>query len=514
MAILCCVSPSKAFVEETRSSLKFAAQAKLVTMKPKVNEVLDDGATIKKLQNELADALRQIDEMKKTQVPVSPVVSYDTMGSTFCDSSTNDSLGYENMDGSPHASAGNDNQYQRYEHSSPRSSSQQIGHNGGHTDQHSVPPSFMGESRSFGTKKTRELSMDMNDIFRSKSEHTADTSIDEQKQDPARPGFQLDAVDSDLLKNAFKGHAKGGIENSADSEYFLNNVSVDSKTLAVELVRLQSQTRGGSRHHTSEPTYKFLPTPPRHEIQMPGGYDNSFRFPGKKTVHTEDESVDGPEASYGDASLKFSSQISAPDTIQGESVLAAGGMSRLGSTEYGDGFDVPRRLASDVSWDTMNVDATRPEHVGQPLHALQSLTTRDAPVPDEVTVINSIDRTGKANVCLFDQVKDAQSRIRFLERQLESSNDLVEATFRDLERARRCIHDLVNRNVELIGTIKEKRREETKEEYMAGEVIVEQYWLLKGSIYVSLFFFLSGGHEYFLASVFFVWLALETTLTA
>jgi hypothetical protein len=525
MAILCCASPSKAFVEETRSTLKFAAQARLVAMKPKVNEVLDDGATIKKLQNELVEALRQIEEMKKAQLllAASPTVAEETMVSTFCDSSTNDSLGYENTgDGSAGASGGIDSQYQRYEQSIRQPLSPQVGQNGDHSDYENVSPSGRGGRRPLMTPNSHEYSLEMNDIFRSKLEHTADTSssMEEPMQDSAGSGFPDDAVDSELANNPVKGYSKGDM-NSVDPTYYLNNVSVDSAAFASELERLESPSRskGSGIYHRSGPTNnKFSHTPPRQEYPMPGvgrgGYDNSFYSPGKKTLQTEDGSVDGPEASYGDASLKFSSQVSTPVTIRGDgSVVVRGERSQLGSTDYDDGFGINRQLGSDdVSWDTMNLNTTRPEEVGQPLQALESLTMRDAPIPDEVIVISSVGPTGKATVCLSDQLKDAKLRIQFLERQLESSDNLVEATFKDLERARRCIHDLVSRNVEMRGALQEKKRDATKEEYMVGEVMVEQYWILKGSIYVSLFFFLSGGYEYFLASAFFVWLALETTM--
>ena len=93
------------------------------------------------------------------------------------------------------------------------------------------------------------------------------------------------------------------------------------------------------------------------------------------------------------------------------------------------------------------------------------------------------------------------------------SDDLVEGVFKDLERARLCIHDLVYRNVQLAAKLKEKRREDLKEEYQDGEKAVEQYWLLKGSMYVGLFFFVFGGYEYFMAAVILVWLILEANLS-
>lgn len=51
MAILCCASQTKADLEETRSTLKFAASAKLIKINPTVNEVSD--SAVSKLKEEL-----------------------------------------------------------------------------------------------------------------------------------------------------------------------------------------------------------------------------------------------------------------------------------------------------------------------------------------------------------------------------------------------------------------------------------------------------------------------------
>ena len=58
MAIICCVTSSNQFMEETRSTLQFASRAKLVQTKATVNEVIDDRAQLRRLQRELS-ALKQ-----------------------------------------------------------------------------------------------------------------------------------------------------------------------------------------------------------------------------------------------------------------------------------------------------------------------------------------------------------------------------------------------------------------------------------------------------------------------
>jgi centromeric protein E len=69
--VLCCASPSPSFIEETRSTLKFASRAKLVQVHAKKNEVMDDRSLIKRLQRELAaakKALREAEDRERRHV--------------------------------------------------------------------------------------------------------------------------------------------------------------------------------------------------------------------------------------------------------------------------------------------------------------------------------------------------------------------------------------------------------------------------------------------------------------
>ncbi|KAL7526397.1 LOW QUALITY PROTEIN: hypothetical protein ACHAXR_003436, partial [Thalassiosira sp. AJA248-18] len=56
MTVICCISPSDKYVEETRSTLQFAMRAKLVKTNAVVNEVVDDSDLIAKLRLESARA--------------------------------------------------------------------------------------------------------------------------------------------------------------------------------------------------------------------------------------------------------------------------------------------------------------------------------------------------------------------------------------------------------------------------------------------------------------------------
>lgn len=59
MAILCCASPAKADLEETRSTLKFASSAKLIRINPTVNEEVPNTPD-DKLKRELASVKKEL----------------------------------------------------------------------------------------------------------------------------------------------------------------------------------------------------------------------------------------------------------------------------------------------------------------------------------------------------------------------------------------------------------------------------------------------------------------------
>jgi hypothetical protein len=52
-AIIVCATPSSRFVEDTRSSLKFAGRAKRIKTKVSVNAVITDAMRVKKLEGEI-----------------------------------------------------------------------------------------------------------------------------------------------------------------------------------------------------------------------------------------------------------------------------------------------------------------------------------------------------------------------------------------------------------------------------------------------------------------------------
>jgi chromosome segregation ATPase len=62
MAFICCATPSELYLEETRSTLRFAANAKMVKTRPKINMVTDDKSRIRQLEKELAESMKQCTE--------------------------------------------------------------------------------------------------------------------------------------------------------------------------------------------------------------------------------------------------------------------------------------------------------------------------------------------------------------------------------------------------------------------------------------------------------------------
>nr|CCA16650.1 kinesinlike protein putative [Albugo laibachii Nc14] len=60
--IICCVTPSDRFLEETKSTLQFAARAKKIQTSAVVNEILDDQAQLRRLKKEVRELKRMAHE--------------------------------------------------------------------------------------------------------------------------------------------------------------------------------------------------------------------------------------------------------------------------------------------------------------------------------------------------------------------------------------------------------------------------------------------------------------------
>ena len=211
---------------------------------------------------------------------------------------------------------------------------------------------------------------------------------------------------------------------------------------------------------------------------------------------------DGPEGSYAAVSMRFGSVKSRPDTLRGDSTAAGRSVAETLASIIND--RIRGETENRVSWDTMDFNAMQPDQIGKPLKAVHGIYQREGRIPQEITVMDTALPEKTDQLCLTDRLYQAEARAAFMNEKLEKSDDLVEGVFKDLERARLCIHDLVYRNTQLSKKLKSKQREDVKEEYQEGEVVIEQYWLLKGSMYVGLFFFISGEVEYFMATVFLV----------
>jgi hypothetical protein len=102
---------------------------------------------------------------------------------------------------------------------------------------------------------------------------------------------------------------------------------------------------------------------------------------------------------------------------------------------------------------------------------------------------------------LQSRLQDADERTRFLQSKLDATEDLVESLFKDIEGARRCVHELVFKNINFARRIERLRRKIDEQ--------ASQYKLLKHAIYCGIFFYIFGQHEIYLATVMFLWLTLE-----
>jgi len=67
ISIICCCTPAKKMVEETRSTLKFAYNAKRIKLRPQVNEIVDDKVLIENLKKELTATKMKLQDLKEFQ---------------------------------------------------------------------------------------------------------------------------------------------------------------------------------------------------------------------------------------------------------------------------------------------------------------------------------------------------------------------------------------------------------------------------------------------------------------
>lgn len=468
IAVICCISPNKEFIEESRTTLKFATRAKLISVKPKINEILDDTAKIKKLQNELSKARKMIEQLSKGANPSSDFLSNGGSGSSSF-------LGISDRTES-------DDFLGSSERSDPLVVSIRSAESGATSDYRFED---MVQSQNYVMPKER----DENGAYKKYSMPLKDEESPLSSPDGQVDTFRLDAVPEDDARKTVLKYMKGkdytdSSSDEEDDQYDPNSSNSNSDA-------------GSSSGNLASDIDVDTASEPSMQL------DRKESLSTKNiTAKTEETTYDGPPASYRDVSFRIGSKISVPDTLATNSVQ--GEASFYGTAEHAlDG------RTNDISWDTMDLNTGRPEHVGQPLRALKSLNEENTPIPTQITIINA---GLEGEVSLADRLEGAETQVSFLKAKLENSDDLVESVFKDLERARLCIHDLVHRNVKLASKLKQKRMEDIKEEFEEGEMVIEQYWLLKGSMYVGLFFFFTGGYEYFMASVIFLWLLLEANV--
>lgn len=518
MAIICCANGEKTAIEETRSTLKFGARAKLISVKPKVNELNDDSALIKRLQNQLAEARRQIEMYEKELAPDEDRESLK--GMSFGDKSVasddmnvvddeEQSYGYDDMDAGPG--------HREYNFVS--------------NQEHPPPPGLEKEDRlpmgaggrAYVMPKNTDIPPELERDYAMTDEDDDDADgtnqdLGGEKEIPLDLGREYGDMDSPTRNQRTYQLPDGEGSDSHMDQLLKGRVGEDDS----------SEEDGGSKLQNSA-AFRLDSVDPLDAEKnisrfMKGrtvtdSNSDAFLIPGHKgsrydqTGPTEMESVDsgdGPVASYEGVSMKFGSVKSRPDTLRGGSTAAGRSVGVSLSSIVND--RIFAREGNKVSWDTMNFNTMQADQIGKPMKAVQSIYKKDERIPEEITIMQLHAVRESEQFCLTDRLNEAEERAAFMEGRLEKADDLVEGIFKDLERARLCIHDLVYRNTLLRKRLETKKREDIKEAYQEGEVILEHYWLLKGSMYVGLFFFFSGGFEYFMATVFFVWLILEINL--
>ena len=524
MAFILCAHPTKSLVEETRLTFKFGARAKMVIVRPAVNELNDESALIKKLQAELRRMKQQLDEYRRDgdtpksigvskvqNTAMSDIHSLDTKSINYDEVS----LGYDDMDAGPGHREFDFISNQEMPPPKNWEDGEKIPGMGGREyvmpkNMEGLPPELKEVHLS---RPSDDDSMNKGQAGLSNTREFTDIPLDLGKDYTETDSpYRSSSVDVDMMLKGddmefdFDMHSsQGDLNLSVGSDL---NDPEDTRAARNYLQQTRDIADGNSSGHGSGNSSGYGSGSATQSGVPSSKYDKAgSRL--DQTGPTEDITYDGPERSFAGLSEKFGSAMSKPDTLRGASVGA--GRSKQATVSTFDNFNA--RHGNQVSWDTVDLETMHPDRAGKPLKAIQSLYHREAPIPEEITILRvSIPDKGRDELCLTDKLIDAETRSTFMQNRLEMADDLVEGIFKDLERARLCIHDLVDRNAQLAAKLKQKQREDIKEAYQEEEGVVEQYWMLKGAMYVGLFFFISGGYEFFMASVFLVWLILEINL--
>ncbi|KAJ3414063.1 hypothetical protein HDV05_007097 [Chytridiales sp. JEL 0842] len=66
-AIICTITPSVGFLDETISTLKFASRAKTIRNRPEVNEVVSDEALLRRYKKEISSLRTQLEELRRKE---------------------------------------------------------------------------------------------------------------------------------------------------------------------------------------------------------------------------------------------------------------------------------------------------------------------------------------------------------------------------------------------------------------------------------------------------------------
>eukprot|EP00535_Pseudo-nitzschia_heimii_P013724 CAMPEP_0197199360 /NCGR_PEP_ID=MMETSP1423-20130617/33841_1 /TAXON_ID=476441 /ORGANISM="Pseudo-nitzschia heimii, Strain UNC1101" /LENGTH=742 /DNA_ID=CAMNT_0042653215 /DNA_START=107 /DNA_END=2333 /DNA_ORIENTATION=+ len=375
IAILCCATASKDYIEETRATLKFALRAKHIQVKPKLNEVIDDSTIIRNLQSQLHQTRKQLQ---------------------FTEKRLQEELAQKSV--------------------------------------------FIEESHVFVGKKGPLGSSDHSDMIISEK---ANESL----------------------------HSKSEIQASVvnpvvNGKYERDNLELYSPKKFLDSSQCSTDSR--IEYDTSRKTMTALSS-----MQDDSG---GSTLEIECSNLTSNINFDGCEANYSGLSANIRSQISNPETIR-----ESHGVGQMGKTVFSsqnpEDLCPNERIEDNEFLDAAAFGTESFVANEQPFRTIESLNDKRGhpKIPDEITIIDSTKTQGNRK-CFTDLLKDAEARIIFLEEKLGSSESIIEAGCRDLQRARSCIRDLVERNIEMKVKLKEKGREDVKQKYEKGEIMVEQYW--------------------------------------
>ena len=130
----------------------------------------------------------------------------------------------------------------------------------------------------------------------------------------------------------------------------------------------------------------------------------------------------------------------------------------------------------------------------------------DVPISEVVVLLESSPTTKRTKNASL-QLEDAEERVKFLTDKLDTTDDLVEAIFKELREEQEKAYDLNMENEELRRVVESFNNKEASTT-ADMDLVTQQCMLLKYGICIGIALYMCGHTGGFLITVLFLWLTL------